>query len=180
MRSFAIIIIGCVLASICSHVRAVSDEYKKAYVSRLVGADSRTNHTDTRSIYGFCDYYSTCNTNGYEGACVSISGGCCQGSATPYLCPVSSDIQCCTANPCSTPAGSGTCMSTSQCAAQGGSSVSGYCSGASDLQCCLKTSPPPNPGSYNADAAVSWGNAYCAKDDEWLCAEFVADRKSVV
>jgi hypothetical protein len=27
---------------------------------------------------------------------------------------------------------------------------------------------------YSANAAVNWGNAYCGKDSEWLCAEFVA------
>lgn len=28
--------------------------------------------------------------------------------------------------------------------------------------------------SYNGAAAVNWGNAYCGRDSEWLCAEFVA------
>jgi hypothetical protein len=28
--------------------------------------------------------------------------------------------------------------------------------------------------SYSADSAVAWGGSYCAKDSEWLCAEFVA------
>lgn len=28
--------------------------------------------------------------------------------------------------------------------------------------------------TYNAAAAVSYANSYCAKDSEWLCAEFVA------
>jgi hypothetical protein len=28
--------------------------------------------------------------------------------------------------------------------------------------------------SYNGGSAVSWGNAYCGRDSEWLCAEFVA------
>lgn len=27
---------------------------------------------------------------------------------------------------------------------------------------------------YNGNAAVNWGNSYCNKDSEWLCAEFVA------
>lgn len=27
---------------------------------------------------------------------------------------------------------------------------------------------------YSASAAVNWGNSYCNKDSEWLCAEFVA------
>jgi hypothetical protein len=36
---------------------------------------------------GFCDYEATCYVNGWEGACVSIGSGCCQGSVTSYLCP---------------------------------------------------------------------------------------------
>ena len=28
--------------------------------------------------------------------------------------------------------------------------------------------------SYNPDLAVSFANSYCAKDEEWLCAEFVS------
>jgi hypothetical protein len=27
---------------------------------------------------------------------------------------------------------------------------------------------------YNGGSAVNWGNAYCGRDSEWLCAEFVA------
>ena len=120
-----------------------------------------------------CDYAATCTANGVYGACVSISGKCCEGgTVTSHLCPGSDDIKCCTNNPCSTPSGSGTCMSTSSCSAQGGTSIAHYCSGPSDLQCCVKGSPTPS--SYNADKAVSWGNSYCAQDSEWLCAEFVA------
>lgn len=63
--------------------------------------------------------------------CVSISAGCCSGTVTSNLCPGSSDIKCCTNNPCSTPSGSGTCKQTSACS---GTSVPGYCTGPSDLQ----------------------------------------------
>lgn len=56
---------------------------------------------------------------------------------TSGLCPGSSDIKCCTNNPCSTPQGSGTCKQTTACS---GTHVSGYCSGPSDLQCCLGSS----------------------------------------
>jgi hypothetical protein len=28
--------------------------------------------------------------------------------------------------------------------------------------------------TYNSASAISFANKYCAKDDEWLCAEFVA------
>ena len=49
--------------------------------------------------------------------------GCCGGTTTSNLCPGSSDIKCCTSNPCSTPSGSGTCEQTSACS---GTSYSGY------------------------------------------------------
>lgn len=71
---------------------------------------------------------------GVTGVCVSIGGGCCSGAVTSGLCPGSSDIKCCTDNPCSTPQGSGTCKQTSACS---GTHVSGYCSGPSDVQCCI-------------------------------------------
>jgi hypothetical protein len=85
-----------------------------------------------------CSYEATCTVNGYDGACVSISSGCCStGVTTSGLCPGSSDIKCCTQNQCATPAGSGTCMQTSLCSSKGGASVSGYCTGPSDVQCCV-------------------------------------------
>jgi hypothetical protein len=85
-----------------------------------------------------CSYSATCTVSGYEGACVSISSGCCSGGVvTSSLCPGSDDIKCCSQSPCSTPSGSGTCMQTSLCSSKGGSSISGYCSGPSDLQCCI-------------------------------------------
>ena len=34
--------------------------------------------------------------------------------------------------------GSGTCEQTSLCSSQGGKSYGGYCTGPSDLQCCVK------------------------------------------
>lgn len=64
-------------------------------------------------------------------------------------------------------------MSTGQCSGKGGHSVSGYCTGPSDLQCCIG-GPGPTPSGYNPDAAVAWANAYCGKDSEWLCSEFAA------
>eukprot|EP00981_Chlorochromonas_danica_P015291 scaffold11564_cov180-Ochromonas_danica.AAC.1 len=82
------------------------------------------------TLSGICSYSDTCSVSGYDGACVSISSGCCSsGVVTSGLCPGSSDIKCCTQATCSTPAGSGTCMQTSLCSSQGGSSYSGYCSG---------------------------------------------------
>jgi hypothetical protein len=87
---------------------------------------------------GFCADSGSCSVGGVEGACVSISGGCCSGTVTSGLCPGSSDIKCCTSNPCSTPYGSGTCKQTSAC---GGTSVPGYCSGPSDVQCCVGSAP---------------------------------------
>ncbi len=71
-------------------------------------------HVDTK----MCSYSATCTVNGIEGACVSISGGCCSGDVASGLCPGSNDIKCCTNNPCSTPYGSGTCVQTSACSGQ--------------------------------------------------------------
>lgn len=102
---------------------------------------------------GICSYQATCNVGGYEGACVSISAGCCgSGVTTSNLCPGSSDIKCCTQNKCSTPSGSGTCMQTSLCSSKGGKSVSGYCSGPSDLQCCVTGS---STASYGVDVSTT-------------------------
>jgi hypothetical protein len=74
------------------------------------------------------------SVGGIEGACVSISAGCCHGSITSGLCPGSGDVRCCTNNPCSTPQGSGQCKQTSACS---GHAVPGYCSGPSNIQCCI-------------------------------------------
>jgi hypothetical protein len=74
------------------------------------------------------------SVGGVEGVCVSVSAGCCGGTTTSGLCPGSSDIRCCTNNPCSTPQGSGTCKQTSACS---GTHVAGYCSGPSEVQCCI-------------------------------------------
>jgi len=83
---------------------------------------------------GFCNYDGTCSVGGIEGACVSISAGCCNGTITSGLCPGSSDNRCCTNNPCHTPQGSGVCKQTSACS---GHSVPGYCSGPANLECCV-------------------------------------------
>ena len=40
---------------------------------------------------------------------------------------------------------SGTCISTSDCATQGGSSEAGHCPGASNIQCCTVSSACPTP-----------------------------------
>lgn len=100
----------------------------------------------------FCSYQATCSVGGIEGVCVSISAGCCSGTATSGLCPGSSDIRCCTNNPCSTPQGSGVCKQTSACS---GTSVSGYCSGPSDLQCCVSGSSSCLLGTYGGCASDS-------------------------
>ena len=91
---------------------------------------------------------------------MSISAGCCTGTATSNLCPGSSDIKCCTKNPCSTPYGSGTCMQTSSCS---GTSYSGYCTGPSDIQCCVGTTPTPTSSDYGVDVsdAISTSAASC-------------------
>lgn len=107
---------------------------------------------------GLCSYEATCTAGGVEGVCVSISAGCCSGSTTSNLCPGSSDIKCCTNNPCSTPSGSGTCKQTSSCT---GTSISGYCSGPSDLQCCIETTPSSSELGLDLSVAVSSSTASC-------------------
>lgn len=85
-----------------------------------------------------CSYSATCSVSGTTGVCVSISAGCCSGTVTSNLCSGSSDIRCCTNNPCKTSAGqSGSCMQTSLCSSKGKTSVAGYCTGPSDIQCCV-------------------------------------------
>ncbi len=101
---------------------------------------------------------------------MSISAGCCSGTVTSGLCPGSSDIKCCTNNPCSTPFGTGTCKQTSACK---DSSVPGYCSGPSDIQCCVAgapslapaPAPAPTAGVYGVDlaSAVSTSSFNCLK-----------------
>lgn len=108
----------CALASVSASLRG----YAESYSEELQG----------------CSYSSTCTASGVTGVCVSISGGCCSGTVTSGLCAGSSDIKCCTNNPCSTPYGSGTCMQTSLCSSKGGQSYGGYCTGPSDVQCCVK------------------------------------------
>jgi len=109
---------------------------------------------------GSCSYTETCTSSGYEGACVSISAGCCGGVVTSNLCSGSSDIKCCTQASCSTPYGSGTCMQTSLCSSKGGKSYSGYCVGPTDLQCCVTGS---SSSSYGIDisATLSSSSASC-------------------
>lgn len=98
-----------------------------------------------------CSYSATCSVGGVTGVCVSISAGCCSGSTTSNLCPGSTDIKCCTNNPCSTPSGKDTCMQTSLCSAQGGKSFAGYCTGPSDMQCCVKSS---SKGYFGVDVST--------------------------
>ena len=63
-------------------------------------------------------------------------------------------------------------MQTSKCT---GTSVPHYCSGASDVQCCVPTSGGGGSSTtYNKTTAISYANAYCDKDSQWECAEFVA------
>lgn len=120
-----------------------------------------------------CSYEDTCSVSGFEGVCVSVSAGCCNGgTVTSNLCPGSSDIKCCTQAACSTPSGAGTCMQTSKCRMAGGTSFSGYCVGPTDLQCCVdnnddSVSPihtdDSNDGVYGVDFsdAISLSIASC-------------------
>jgi len=116
---------------------------------------------------GICSYQDTCSVGGIEGACVSVSSGCCSGTVTSGLCPGSSDIKCCTNNPCSTPSGSGTCKQTSACS---GTSVPGYCAGPSDLQCCVNNNPPPAPTcDYQATCTVNYIEGVCVSVSNGCC-----------
>lgn len=144
-------------------------------LASLAAAAPLGNTFNSSSIVGMCPYKATCNDGHLDGACVSISSGCCGGgTVTAGLCPGDADIKCCTQPTCSTPAGSGNCLSTSVCGARGGTSVSGYCAGPADLQCCV-TGVTPGPSShYDANKAVAWANEYCDKNQEWGCADFTA------
>jgi len=111
-------------------------EYQPATVAAKQPV-SYANSTDVTLGLGSCSYSATCSAGGVSGVCVSISAGCCSGTVTSNLCPGSDDIKCCTNSKCSTPSGSGTCMQTSLSSSKGGKSVSGYCTGPTDLQCCV-------------------------------------------
>jgi hypothetical protein len=119
---------------------------------------SYANSTDSLGL-GSCSYSATCSTGGVSGVCVSISAGCCSGTVTSNLCPGSSDIKCCTNNKCSTPSGSGTCMQTSLCSSKGGKSLSGYCTGPTDLQCCVTGGGGGVSRSTMASRMQSWVDA---------------------
>jgi hypothetical protein len=112
----------------------------KALVATLVAAGS---FAMDNSTLGACSYSATCSVSGIEGVCVSVSAGCCSGAVTANLCPGSTDIKCCTSNPCSTPQGSGRCVQASACS---GTPIAGYCVGPTDLQCCVGSAPPPSGG----------------------------------
>lgn len=128
----------------------------------FIGQSLALDYANSTASLASCSYSATCSTGGYEGVCVSISAGCCSGTTTSNLCPGSSDVKCCTKNPCSTPSGSGSCMSTSQCSSSGGKSYSGYCTGPSDLQCCVKGS---STGHYGVDVSstITTSAASCFK-----------------
>lgn len=132
-----------------------------------------------------CSYSATCTANNVEGICTSTSSSnnCCSGTITSGLCPGSSDIKCCTNNPCSTPNGDGICLTTTTCANQGGTSYSGYCIGPSNLQCCVNNHENDifgeNPYYYshwcNGANLQYLDDANCVKkfpsnyDREWSC-----------
>jgi len=67
---------------------------------------------------------------------------------------------------CSTPSGSGACVSTSDCSAGGGTSYAGYCPGAADIQCCVggKSCNTPQGSGTCIDSSICNGMAvsgYC-------------------
>ena len=110
------------------------------------------------STLGSCSYTDTCTASGVAGVCVSISAGCCTGTTTSNLCSGSSDIKCCTNNPCTTPYGSGTCKSTSACS---GKSYSGYCTGPSDMQCCVSSTPTTSTLGVDVSTTITTSAASC-------------------
>lgn len=131
-------------------------------LSLLAAFFACTAHAYVNTTATGCSYSATCSVGGVTGVCVSVSAGCCSGAMTSNLCPGSTDIKCCTNNPCSTPSGKGTCMQTSLCSAQGGKSVAGYCTGPTDLQCCVKGSS----GAYygvDVSTTISSSGASCFK-----------------
>lgn len=60
---------------------------------------------------------------------------------------------------CTTPYGSGTCIDTASC---GGFSVSGYCSGAANIQCCITAAcnPPAGSGTCKENTKTCSGTYY--------------------
>jgi hypothetical protein len=121
-----------------------------------------------------CSYEATCNVGDFEGACVSVSAGCCPtGIVSSGVCSgsTSSDIQCCTQSQCSTSYGSGTCLQTSMCKTKGGHSFTGVCTGPSDLQCCVQDPDFPEGGHYGVDVSVpiSASVASCFKENNIEC-----------
>lgn len=127
------------------------------FASALVALAAFTQGVSAQLNASLCSYDATCSVNGITGVCVSISAGCCSGTTTSNLCPGSTDIKCCTNNPCSTPQGSGTCKQTSACS---GTSVAGYCSGPSDVQCCVSGS---SSALYGVDVSAS------VSSSSWSC-----------
>jgi len=108
---------------------------RQAAGDHLRGGARSSNISNTSTLRG-CAYDATCSVSGIEGVCVSVSvsEGCCAGTATPGFCPGSDDVQCCTGASCATPIGDGACVQSAAC---GGISVPGYCDGPSGLQCCV-------------------------------------------
>jgi len=64
-------------------------------------------------------------------------------------------------------------MSTGECSGRGGHSLAGYCTGPSNIQCCVG-GPGPTPSGYNAGAAVNWANGNCGGDPDYGCSQFAA------
>ncbi len=113
--------------------------------------------------------YGACMTpSGADGECISTSAcAAAGGTSTSGECPGPSDIECCTMSAekpadagapravdsganyggCTTASGAaGECISTSACAASGGTSTSGDCPGPDDIECCTKSDPALDAG----------------------------------
>jgi len=106
---------------------------------------------------------ATCTASSVAGICANNTAACCPGGTlTAGLCPGPTGIQCCTAPTCTTPRGSGKCISTTDCK---GTAVAGYCTGPASIQCCV--SGPPSNDTYGVDVAtlVSSSTWTCLKND---------------
>jgi hypothetical protein len=124
------------------------------------------------------------STTGESGTCIDIGTCAAQGgTSTPGYCPGAANVECCTGGGSSsvsttttppTSGGStasstctvsatgeqGTCIDTSDCAAQGGTSTPDFCPGAANIQCCTTSSG----GGASATTTASAPSGGCYSD----------------
>ncbi len=118
---------------------------------------------------------SKCATNG--GTCIDVNKQNCSTPTATGQCPGASNIRCCSGTVtnksssgsssggglfASTPKKScadlgGTCKPTSECT---GNTIAGYCSGASNIQCCTPRTAPPSSPTYTP--SIPDGTSYAS------------------